>query len=109
VVVPNGFAGSREEIDKGRADAREFAKKAVERMKQTEEIIDPRAEESLEAAIEIVREKAKDPLYDAQDYLYSAGDRLKAAKLVLEFTPRRRTSCPSSASRTSSKDLAAKE
>jgi hypothetical protein len=83
---PNGLAGSREEIDKGRAEAREFAKKAVEHMKQTDEIVDPRSEESLEAAIEIVRAKAKDPLRDGQDYLYSAGDRLKAAKLVLEFT-----------------------
>jgi hypothetical protein len=33
-----------------------------------------------------VRAKAKDPLRDGEDYLYSAGDRLKAAKLVLEFT-----------------------
>ncbi len=84
--VPNGFAGSREEIDKGRAEARELAKKAVEHMKKTDEIVDPRAEESLEAAIEIVRAKVKDPLRDGQDYLYPAGDRLKAAKLVLEFT-----------------------
>jgi hypothetical protein len=33
-----------------------------------------------------VRAKVKDALRDGQDYLYSAGDRLKAAKLVLEFT-----------------------
>jgi hypothetical protein len=84
--VPNGFAGSREEIDKGRAEAREFAKKAVEHMKLTEDIVDPRAEESLEAAIEVVRSKAKDPLRDGEDYLYPVSERLKAAKLVLEFT-----------------------
>jgi hypothetical protein len=63
-------------------------------MKKDDLIEDSRAEEGLEAAIEVVRAKAKDPLRDGQDYLYSAGDRLKAAKLVLEFTrrsPRRRT------------------
>jgi hypothetical protein len=37
--VPNGFAGSREEIDAGRAAAREFAKKAVEHMKRTGEML----------------------------------------------------------------------
>jgi hypothetical protein len=58
--VPNGFAGSREEIDAGR--------------------------ESLEAAIEVVLAKAPDPLRDGMDYLHPVGERLKAAKLVLEFT-----------------------
>lgn len=42
-------------------EGREFAKRAVEHMKKTDEIVDPRAEESLEAALEIVRAKAKDP------------------------------------------------
>jgi hypothetical protein len=85
--VPNGFAGSREEIDKGRAEAREFAKEIIEKMKKKDvDLVDPRAEESLEAAIEVVRSKATDPVSGRKDYLYCVGDRLKAAKLVLEFT-----------------------
>jgi hypothetical protein len=85
--VPNGFAGSREEIDIGRAEARAFAKEMVEKMKKNDaDLVDPRAEESLEAAIEVVRSKAIDPTKGREDYLYGVADRLKAAKLVLEYT-----------------------
>jgi hypothetical protein len=34
----------------------------------------------------VVRSKAKDPLRDGEDYVYPVAERLKAAKLVLEFT-----------------------
>jgi hypothetical protein len=50
------------------------------------DLVDPRAEGVLEAAIEIVRAKAVDLQKGREDYLYTAGDRLKAAKVVLEFT-----------------------
>jgi hypothetical protein len=84
--VPNGFAGAREAIDQGRAEARTEAKEIIAKMKRNgEPSEDPRSEESLEAAIEVVRAKAEDA-NGRRDYLYGVADRLKAAKLVLEFT-----------------------
>jgi hypothetical protein len=84
--VPNGFAGAREAIDQGRAKARAEAKEIIAKMKQNgEPIEDSRAEESLEAAIEVVRARAEDAK-GRNDFLYGVGDRLKAAKLVLEYT-----------------------
>jgi len=86
--VPNGFAGSREELEAGRAKARAEAKEIIAKMKKIhgEAFEDPRGEEALEAGIEVVRSKATDPLTGKQDYLYPVTERLKAAKMVLEWT-----------------------
>jgi hypothetical protein len=85
--VPNGFAGAREAIDAGRAKARAEAKEIMAKIKKKdgEPLDDVRAEDSLEAAIEVVRARAEDAK-GRHDYLYGVADRLKAAKLILEFT-----------------------
>jgi hypothetical protein len=54
--------------------------------KEDVDLVDPRAEEALEAAIEIVPRESGGSTQRPRDYLYTAGDRLKAAKVVLEFT-----------------------
>ena len=57
-------------MDQAKADA----KKVVEIMKKQYDIEDPRAEEALETAVEIMRT----PVHNR--------DRLQAAKLILDFT-----------------------
>jgi len=70
--VPDGYNKKtiKPIVDQAKKDAR----KAVSIMKKQYEIDDPRAEEALETAIEIMRT----PVHNR--------DRLQAAKLVLDFT-----------------------
>jgi len=70
--VPDGYTKEtiKPIIDKARSEA----KKAVSLMKEQYDIEDPRAEEALETAVEIMRT----PVHNR--------DRLQAAKLILDFT-----------------------
>ena len=70
--VPDGH--SKKTIAPIVAQAKEDAKKVVEIMKKDYDIEDPRAEEALETAVEIMRT----PVHNR--------DRLQAAKLILDFT-----------------------
>jgi len=70
--VPDGY--TKETIKPIVDQAKKDARKAVSIMKKQYEIDDPRAEEALETAIEIMRT----PIHNR--------DRLQAAKLVLDFT-----------------------
>jgi len=70
--VPDGH--SKETIKPVVDQAKEDAKKAVSIMKKEYDIEDPRAEEALETAVEIMRT----PVHNR--------DRLQAAKLILDFT-----------------------
>ena len=70
--VPDGY--TKETIKPIIEKARSEAKKAVILMKEKYEIEDPRAEEALETAVEIMRT----PVHNR--------DRLQAAKLILDFT-----------------------
>ena len=70
--VPDGH--SKETIKPIVDKAKEDAKRAVSIMKKEYDIEDPRAEEALETAVEIMRT----PVHNR--------DRLQAAKLILDFT-----------------------
>ena len=70
--VPDGYGDGK--IKPIVEQAQKDAKKVVEIMKQDYEINDPRAEEALETAVEIMRT----PVHNR--------DRLQAAKLILDFT-----------------------
>ena len=70
--VPDGY--SKETIKPIIDSAKEDAQKAVSIMKKEYDIDDPRAEEALETAVEIMRT----PVHNR--------DRLQAAKLILDFT-----------------------
>lgn len=70
--VPDGY--SKETIKPIVDKAKEDAKRAVSIMKKEYDIEDPRAEEALETAVEIMRT----PVHNR--------DRLQAAKLILDFT-----------------------
>ena len=70
--VPDGH--SKETIKPVVDKAKEDAKRAVSIMKKEYDIEDPRAEEALETAVEIMRT----PVHNR--------DRLQAAKLILDFT-----------------------
>lgn len=86
--VPDGWGGRRDELAAIRASAREEAKGIVLHMRASGiigEPEDPRAEEALEAVIEVVR--ARDPA--TGQHAYSARDRVSAANAVLTFTSAR--------------------
>lgn len=86
--VPDGWSGRREELLQVRAKARIEAKQIVKYMVEKNIIgqpEDPRAEEALEAVIEIVR--AKDD--EGRQYAYPVRDRISAANTVLTFTKQR--------------------
>jgi len=70
--VPDGYGDGK--IKPIVEQAQKDAKKVVSIMKQDYEINDPRAEEALETAVEIMRT----PVHNR--------DRLQAAKLILDFT-----------------------
>ena len=70
--VPDGY--TKETIKPIVDKAKSEAKKAVSLMKEKYDIEDPRAEEALETAVEIMRT----PVHNR--------DRLQAAKLILDFT-----------------------
>ena len=70
--VPDGY--SKETIKPIVDKAKEDAKRAVSILKKEYDIEDPRAEEALETAVEIMRT----PVHHR--------DRLQAAKLILDFT-----------------------
>lgn len=70
--VPDGYGDGK--IKPVVEQAQKDAKKVVGIMKQDYEINDPRAEEALETAVEIMRT----PVHNR--------DRLQAAKLILDFT-----------------------
>ena len=72
INVPDGY--SKETIKPIIDQAKEDAKRAVSIMKKEYDIEDPRAEEALETAVEIMRT----PVHNR--------DRLQAAKLILDFT-----------------------
>ena len=70
--VPDGYGGGKIKpiVDQAKKDAKRF----VKIMKEEHNLDDPRAEEALETAVEIMRT----PVHNR--------DRLQAAKLILDFT-----------------------
>lgn len=89
IGVPDGFAGRKEEIAAAREEAKAYAKQKVKQLLNLyvpNEPVDPRSEEALEAALEVIRAKVDDPKTGKQVHLEKTQNRLQAARLVLDFT-----------------------
>ena len=81
--VPDGWAKQRPRLEEVRAMAKEEARQIMAKIKEYDGIdaVDERAEECVEAAIEIVR--AKDPVTGI--FAYTVRDRMTAMALIAKY------------------------
>lgn len=86
--VPNGVVGARarERLFAGRDAARELSIKIVKYMKQNEIVTvdDHRAEQALEAAVEIAVGRDKEG-----NFVYAEASRIASIRMILDFTKRK--------------------